>query len=369
LLREVKGESYEKIAGQVLNLKRKHPCWTTVRTICNGFSSARGCKPYKYKKCGRTAWKLTPDVQTFILKRMLADRKHMIVTSTSLAAAVAEVKGIVLEASAIRKLLKKRGYKWLPRRQKPKYSKEERAVRVAFCRAALRLSKVDLRHKMAMSMDGVIFSIPPSKEAERINYCWGGVTHMWRKPGEANSPTLAGASNYVKQVPAARSIPLWGGISADGFAAVLWHQTKKTNAEEWATAVRSGCLTDAIRRLNPKRRSGPWTVLCDNEGFLRAPDARRAHAFKHVELWGVPPKSPDLNPIEMFWGWVRVQLRNMDLEDLRAKREPLGRTAYTSRVKVLLQKKKSQEVAMACAKKFRPTCQAVVNSGGAAAGN
>ena len=44
------------------------------------------------------------------------------------------------------------------------------------------------------------------------------------------------------------------------------------------------------------------------------------------------PKSPDLNPVEMFWGWLRKKLRSMDLEDLRKKRRPLGKTAYTARV-------------------------------------
>ena len=94
-----------------------------------------------------------------------------------------------------------------------------------------------------------------------------------------------------------------------------------------------------------------------------------AYAKKRIQLWGVPPKSPDLNPIEMFWGWVRTQLRTMDLEDLKTKRQPLGRTAYTLRVKALLRRKKSQDVAKACAKKFRPTCQAVIRMSGAAAGN
>ena len=52
-------------------------------------------------------------------------------------------------------------------------------------------------------------------------------------------------------------------------------------------------------------------------------------------LWGVPAKSPDLNPIEMFWGWVRRQLRLKDLEDTREKRPVLGNTAYKIRVKNL----------------------------------
>ena len=39
-----------------------------------------------------------------------------------------------------------------------------------------------------------------------------------------------------------------------------------------------------------------------------------------------------LNPVEIFWGWLRKKLRSMDLEDMRKKRRLLGKTAYTARV-------------------------------------
>ena len=115
----------------------------------------------------------------------------------------------------------------------------------------------------------------PINETERFNYCWGGFSHMWRKSNEANTPVLAGANGYDKQVPLARAIPLWAGVSSDGFQAVLWHSKKKTDHEEWSNVVRVGKLTEAIRQLNPKRRSGPWTVLCDNETFLRHKSSMR----------------------------------------------------------------------------------------------
>ena len=121
----------------------------------------------------------------------------------------------------------------------------------------------------------------------------------------------------------------------------MWHEQKKTNNEEWSAAVRAGNLTNAIRKINPHRRTGPWKVLCDNESFLRHESSLRACAAKHVLLWGVPAKSPDLNPIEMFWGWVRRQLRLKDLEDMREKRPVLGKTAYKVRVKNLFRSQKA----------------------------
>ena len=211
--------------------------------------------------------------------------------------------------------------------------------------------------------------MPPQSETDRFNYCWGAATHMWRKKSEGNQPQLAGNDDYDHQVPLSRSIPLWGGLSADGFAPVLWHPTKKTNKFEWSKAVQEWKLTTALRFLNPRNRTGPWTVLCDGESFLRAKISMAAYRGKKVTLWTVPPKSPDLNPIEMFWGWLRRKLRQMDLADLRLKRRPLGKLAYTTRVKKVIKSQKAQEVARNYAKRLRKTCQQVVDRKGAAADN
>ena len=370
MLRHVKKLSWEKIAEQVVNLQGEHPAWATVRDTVTKFSVTAGCRKFCYSKCGRQPWKLTGDIQKFLLRRLLRDRPSKIVTSVSLQSDLAAEKGVVVESSTIRKFLQKKGYKWLPRNQKRKYSKDQRSIRLAFAKGVLRLSRAEYREKFNMSMDGVILSSPPEYEIERFNYCWGGATHMWRKKCEANQPRLAGKDDYDKQVPLSRSIPMWGGISEDGFAPVLWHpKSKKTNQQEWSQAVRNGSLTTALRSLNPKKKSGPWTILCDGESFLRAPASMAAYRTKDVELWDVPAKSPDLNPVEMFWGWLRKKLRQMDLADLRAKRPVLGKTAYTARVKRVIRTQKAQSVAKSYAARFRKTCKQVVERKGAAADN
>ena len=148
-MREVHGWSFEDIAAEVVNLDGQRPVWGTVRNIVNSFSEKKGCRPYHYKKSGRKPWKLTPDVQKFVLKKLLGNRSTQVVTSTSLAEDVAKSYGIVVEASCLRKLLKKKGYKWLPRSQKRKYNREEREARLRFAKAAVRLSKKALREKLS----------------------------------------------------------------------------------------------------------------------------------------------------------------------------------------------------------------------------
>jgi hypothetical protein len=85
-----------------------------------------------------------------------------------------------------------------------------------------------------------------------------------------------------------------------------------------------------------------------------------------VTLWKIPAKSPDLNPVERFWAWLRKKLRSMDLADAMAKRRVLGRTAYTARVRRVATSKTAQRVAAACARGLRKVCQEVVAKKGAA---
>ena len=124
-----------------------------------------------------------------------------------------------------------------------------------------------------------------------------------------------------------------------------------------------------MRFLNPRNKHGPWTILCDGESFLRAKAAKVAYLAKKISLWDVPAKSPDLNPVEMFWGWLRRKLRLMDLADLRKKRRPLGKATYIARVKGVIKSAKAQKVARNIAKRFRKACQQVDRRGGAAADN
>ena len=85
-----------------------------------------------------------------------------------------------------------------------------------------------------------------------------------------------------------------------------------------------------------------------------------------MKLWRIPPKSPDLNPIEKFWAWLRKHLRKLDLEDLQRKWAPLTKPAYRVRVRSVLRTKKAQSVASSCALGLRKVCQEVVQKKGAA---
>ena len=145
-------------------------------------------------------------------------------TASTLQRELAKGKGVKLEKSTICKILKAKGYKWLPRAQKPKFSKKDREARMAFAQEVLDMTKDELRRHLAMCMDGVILSVPPNDPIDRENYCHVGETHMWRTRSEAAKASLAGGKAYDKQVPMSRAVSLWGGIGTGGFGIVLFRR-------------------------------------------------------------------------------------------------------------------------------------------------
>ena len=70
--------------------------------------------------------------------------------------------------------------------------------------------------------------------------------------------------------------------------------------------------------------------------------------------------------VELFWAWLRKRLRALDLADAVAGRPVLSKRAYTQRVRRVLKSDKAQTSAKNIAKRFRKTCRAVIQAGGAA---
>ena len=228
------------------------------------------------------------------------------------------------------------------------------------------MSQKKIADELHMFMDGVVFVVPPNDLTERQNYCRSDIRKVWRRPDEHDLPELAGFDKYVRQVPANRILPLWGGLSSGGFAPVLWHGERKTNEDEWSQAVRKGNLVSALKAINPGRRSGPWNVLCDNESFLRTSMSMKAYRRPNISLVCMPARSPDFNPVGKMWGWVRKQLRTRDLSDLAKGALVPEKVMYRERVKKLLRTQKAQRVAKNFSTNFRTVCKRVVKAKGAA---
>ena len=98
----------------------------------------------------------------------------------------------------------------------------------------------------------------------------------------------------------------------------------------------------------------------------KGPNFNHAHGRSHTALWHIPPRSPDLNPVERFWGWLRQRLRAMDLADLKAGRRPEKKAGLKARVRALLKSPKGKEVAKNHFLSLQKTCADVKKQRGAA---
>jgi transposase len=86
---------------------------------------------------------------------------------------------------------------------------------------------------------------------------------------------------------------------------------------EWISPLQYTGTTDSILFeswfefcLLKEVRSGSIIVL-DNATFHRKsvlPDFAKQH---HCEVWYLPPYSPDFNPIEKKWAWLKRKLRSV----------------------------------------------------------
>ena len=424
MLRDDKNMSWEDIVdpdvGGVTNLQGKATCADVAKRAYQKFFKRGKIKAkYDYSKCGRKPWKLTPQVESYIVRKLHALRKKGICTSKTLQFLLAKEKALTVSDSAIRKFLTQNGYRWVPRSQKRKYTGPEMVVREKFAKRILRMSRADLRKELGLSIDGIVLAMPPTGvklqpslclqiwmwaprnrsgpkvgshlfslgqylrfatsgrstishptgDVARWNHCISGETHMWRKRNEAALPELAGDDPYVSQVPIERAVPLWGGISEGGCGPILFHRTKKCSVDEWIGAVKAGTVGALLRKLNPRTKDRPWRVLCDGEKFLHSKEARRAYQRHAISLWTLPPRSPDLNPIEKFWSWLRRELRRRDLQDYANKKVCLTKAKYIARVEQVLQTAKAQRVAANIAGGLKKVCKEVAEKGGAAAGS
>lgn len=359
-----KGRSWEDIAQEVHNLQGQPTTWGNCRNIYRRLNRKSGLVKNKYGNCGRRK-KLTPSHEKWLLKTFLALRSKGPVVAADLQGLLASQRRVRVEVSLVRKSLQKHGYRWLPRGKKVKFSDGDRALRKAFADKVLKLSDAQLREKLTMSHDGTVIVVPPTKLTQRLNFCRATETHCWRKSSEAFEHDLAGADPYHKQAPLSRLIPLWGGCSAAGFAPIVWHQKRKMDEDEWVEVLEAGQLTQAIKALKPVRPRGPWFVLSDNESFLKTRGACEYYKKARIKMWFIPPRSPDLNPIEKFWSWLRRELRRRDLIDLQTRKKVLPKLDYLKRVRAVLRSPKAQEVAASCVMNFRKTCQTISDNGGA----
>lgn len=127
-------------------------------------------------------------------------------------------------------------------------------------------------------------------------------THGYAPPGE---------TPVIERPARGRRISLIGAIALDGIRA-LRRVEGYVNGEEFVTFLRDD--------LGPQLRRGDVVVM-DGPSIHKVAGVAAALAERGATALYLPPYSPELNPIEMTWAWLKRQLRDAPVRKLPALRE------------------------------------------------
>ena len=78
-------------------------------------------------------------------------------------------------------------------------------------------SQKELDMNAHICMDMVVLERPSNDPGVRVNFVRSDETRVWRTVAEKDFPECHGQDHWKKQAPLARIVPLWGGLSANGF--------------------------------------------------------------------------------------------------------------------------------------------------------
>ena len=209
-------------------------------------------------------------------------------------------------ARTFRRTLNKLGFHYLHARKKGLVSAVDRKKRVAFARANVGQDIEFWRTGISFYLDGVGFvhKRNPHGEARSTQ------TMAWRKANEGLVKTTKGkkegtggkvatffvAIAYGRGVVLSKHVPWNNAMTGEKFAGFAKNVFPKVFASCGVPVEGSVFLQDGDPKQNSKVAQEAWTKL-------------------GCKMFGIPARSPDLNPIENIFHLVRQELRKQALEE------------------------------------------------------
>ena len=202
---------------------------------------------------------------------------------------------IHISTRTVCRYLHNNGYGYYQSRKKGLVTDKDKKIRLAFAKRHLSTPLDFWTEEIAFYFDGVSFAFKtnPAGEARALN------TMQWRKRNEGLTRTSKGK----KEGTGGRTVCLFVGIS-HGRGVVL---NKKFDGvitgEAFANFVRNNFHSTFIRTMKNSR-----TFLQDGDPRQNSATARAMIGRRRYEIFSIPARSPDLNPIENMFHLVRKQL-------------------------------------------------------------
>ena len=219
----------------------------------------------------------------------------------------------------IRRCLQKHGYRYCQSRKKGLLSVKDKVRRLKFARKMIKYPLEFWTHEIDFYLDGVGFAHKrdPTSEARAVS------SMTWRRPQEGLSITTKGR----KEGSGGKMANFFVGISYGKGVVMCHHYDWTITGEKFANEIIKKQFPKAFKKAGS---SPPYKFLQDGCPKQTSKVAERMWKSKKYEMVGIPPRSPELNPIENFFHLVRKKNLKSDASTLKIGKEDYN--AFVKRV-------------------------------------
>ena len=198
----------------------------------------------------------------------------------------------------VRRHLNKRGYFYLQSRKKGLMSKADRVRRVKFAKNMLKKYPKDVWcNEIAFYLDGVSF-VHKRNPADQAKAPSG---RIWRQKSEG---IMQGCTSKGSKVGAGGKVAHFMAAISYGKGFIICEQYDKMNGPYFASFIERNFSYMFQVSCNPSSN----LFIQDGDPSQNSQLAKASMETCGAKLLPIPPRSPDLNPIENIFNIVRTQL-------------------------------------------------------------
>lgn len=312
LLREESKLSYRKIASRCKISK------SSVERICKQGMEFKPPKP----RTGRPQL-LSPREKARFLRKFKCMRARNPNVNVQDIARECELSNV--SSRTLSRLLNKSGYKYIRPRRKGVLTAKDKKKRVAHARKTLKNSSESFWiEDVLLYLDAVSFVHKRNPFQDAL----APAGKVWRTPGEGLEITAKGS----KELGGGNICHFVVGIRF-GAGAILVEEYSKMNGKYFSKFIETTLQRVLLDRAEVTGAE-KLLFLQDNCPSQNSAMAKEAMENIGAEVVDIPPRSPDLNPIENFFHNVKRKLRqdalakNITREDFKDFKERIKETIY-----------------------------------------
>ena len=221
-----------------------------------------------------------------------------------------------------------RGVYLRPMYEKPTLTLDDKKARIAFAKKFKNRSAQQWAKAPDAIIDNKVFQVYTTGKARTM----AGRRRMrgtYRKRSSALAAAHVKPSKALKQNTGARSVMIACAVGSG--RVLMWHEVKGAWNGDAAAAMYAGPLSTSLKKSAPRKRA--WDVMEDNDpSGYKSRKAVAAKETARIRTISLPPRSPDLNPLDYsIWAEINKRMRLQEQRWPAAKTE--SRQAFLGRLR------------------------------------